>query len=122
MHFFLDLPEGESAAQIMGRVQQGQGDAGQYDRDSFVFGFNGVRTGNHMATVVTFEPTGRSNIQRFTGLFTNTGVGAGFGDLNGDGGLQASDILGPGVNAFEGVLTVRTPCSTPRPISTATAA
>lgn len=104
MHFFLDLPEAMTDAQIMQMVQNGQGDAAGYDRDSFISGFFGVRTGNHVATVVTFEPTGRSNIQRFAGLYTDTGVGAGFGDMNGNGFLTAADIMGANNSSFEQVL------------------
>jgi alpha-amylase len=104
MHFFLDLPAGVTNAQILQMVQQGQGDAAYYDRGSFVNGYTGVRTGNHVATVVTIEPTGRTNIQRFSGLFTNTGVGAGFGDLNGNNLFQAVDIQGVGNGSFEDLL------------------
>ncbi|WP_210420957.1 dockerin type I domain-containing protein [Lacipirellula limnantheis] len=104
MHFFLDLPANMSNAQIMQMVQNGQGDAADYDRDSFISGYFGVRTGNHVATVVTFEPTGRSNIQRFAGMFTETGVGAGFGDMNGNGVYAASDMLGASNGSFEQVL------------------
>ncbi|MBA4107376.1 MAG: hypothetical protein C0485_16690 [Pirellula sp.] len=104
MHFFIDLPANTTNAQIMQMVQNGQGDAGDYDRDSFISGFFGVRTGNHVATVVTFEPTGRSNIQRFAGMFAETGVGAGFGDMNGNGAYAASDLLGTSNGSFEQVL------------------
>jgi alpha-amylase len=104
MHFFLDLPATMSDSQIMQMVNNGQGDAGDYDRDSFVAGYIGVRTGNHVATVVTIEPTGNTNIQRFPGLFAQTELGVGLGDLTSRGGLQTNDILGSGVNAFEGVL------------------
>jgi alpha-amylase len=104
MHFFLDLPAAVTDAQILQMVQNGQGDAGDYDRDSFIAGFFGVRTGNHVATVVTFEPTGRSNIQRFAGLFAETGVGKGFGDMNGNGVFAPSDLLGASNGSFEQVL------------------
>jgi hypothetical protein len=56
-----------------------------------------------VATIVTFEPTGNSNVQRIPGLFTDTGVGAGFGDLNGNGVYQAIDISGIS-SSFEAVL------------------
>lgn len=104
MHFFLDLPANLTDAQIMQMVNNGQGDAADYDRDSFVNGYFGVRTGNHVATVVTIEPTGNTNIQRFAGLFTQTGLGAGFGDLTGNGLLTASDILGSNNGSLEHVL------------------
>ncbi|RIK82205.1 MAG: hypothetical protein DCC67_07475 [Planctomycetota bacterium] len=103
MHFFLDLPAGLSDAQVLQMVGAGNA-AGRYDRDSFIRGFTGVRTGNHVATVVTYEPTGTVNVQRFPGLFAQTEHGVGLGDLTSRGGIQVNDILGAGANAFEGVL------------------
>ena len=47
--------------------ESGSNQAGYYDRDQFIRGFTGVNVGNHVATVVTFEPTGNYNIQRFPG-------------------------------------------------------
>jgi MYXO-CTERM domain-containing protein len=59
--------------------------------------------GNHVATVVTFEITGTSNVQRFSGLFTESPLGRGVGDLNHDGQFTAGDVGGvPG--AFEQIL------------------
>jgi len=104
MHILLDLPAGMTDAEIFQLTQQGVGNAGQYDADSFVFGFTGVTTGNHVVTVVSFEPTGNFNIQRFAGLFTNTGVGTGFGDLDADGAIQVADLSGLGNGSFEDVL------------------
>ncbi|MEO2045275.1 MAG: hypothetical protein ABGX16_01730 [Pirellulales bacterium] len=82
MHLFLDLPQGLSDAQVLALALDGQQDAGTYDVDSRIFGFTGVTTGNHVATVVTFEPTFDGihgiNVQRFPGMFTATGIGAGF--------------------------------------------
>jgi len=101
VHVFRDLPANLSDAQILAMVAPGNR-AGDYDRDAFVFGYTGVRTGNHVATVVTFEPTGNVNVQRFPGLFTDTNIGAGFGDLNGNGVWQSIDILGN--NGFENIL------------------
>jgi len=103
MHFFLDLPANMTDAQIISMVGTGNS-AGGYDRDSFIRGYTGVRTGNHVATVVTFELTGNVNVQRFPGLFTQTEFGVGLGDLTSRNGLQTNDVLGTGVNAFEGVL------------------
>jgi alpha-amylase len=104
MHMYLDLPANMTDAQVFALTQMGQNDAGTYDRDSFVFGFNSVSTGNHVATVVTFEPTGNYNIQRFAGLFTDTNIGAGFGDLNNSGTFTTTDILGIGNNSAEDIL------------------
>jgi alpha-amylase len=47
-------------------------------------------------------------VQRTPGLFTNTNVGAGFGDMNANGIIQAGDILGtPGTNTVEDILYSR---------------
>ena len=82
-------------------------DAGEYDVDSWIYGFTNVTTGNHVATVVTFESTfdgvNGINVQRFPGLFTATGLGAGFGDLNANGVLQVVDIQGKTNGSFETV-------------------
>ena len=63
MHFLLDLPASLTDEQILAQVNSGNR-AGYYDRDQFIRGF-GVNFGNHVATVVTYEPTGNYNIQRF---------------------------------------------------------
>ena len=108
MHIFLDLPAGLSDAQVISLALGGQQDAGQYDVDSWIYGFFGVTTGNHVATVVTFEPTfdgtNGINVQRFAGLFTDTGVGAGFGDMDADNLFETSDIEGLANDSFEDVL------------------
>jgi glycosidase len=97
MHMFLDLPEGLTDIQILQMATNGQNTAGRYDADSFVYGFSNVGTGNHVATVVTFEPTFDGThgytIRRDVGMFTATGVGLGFGDLNYNGQIRTSDIL-----------------------------
>ncbi len=108
MHIFLDLPEGLTDAQVISMALGGQQDAGQYDVDSWIYGFFGVTTGNHVATVVTFEPTFDGthgiNVQRFPGLFTGTGVGAGFGDLDADNFYEVADVEGLSNGSFEDVL------------------
>ena len=81
----------------------GGSQAGYYDRDEFVKGY-GVNYGNHVVTVVTYEPTGNYNIQRFPGLFTATnGRGAGFGDMNFSGSYVVGDIR-TNVGSVEDVL------------------
>lgn len=108
MHLFLDLPEGMTDAQVLALALSGQNDAGEYDRDKWIFGFTGVTTGNHVATVVTFEQTfdgtNGFNVQRFPGFFTDTGIGVGFGDLDADNSLEVADLLGTSNNSFEDVL------------------
>lgn len=102
MHVFLDLPANVSDAEVLQMALGDQNDAGEYDRDKWVHGFFGVTSGAHVATVVTFEPTGNANVQRFAGLVTQTGLGAGFGDLDHDNQVAPSDLSGPG--GFEEVL------------------
>ena len=59
-------------------------------------------SGNHIVTLVTIEPTGNTNVQRFTGVYTDTNTGLGFGDVSGDGFIRANDLTG--VGSFQQVL------------------
>jgi hypothetical protein len=68
------------------------------DRDLWTKDASNLTHGNHVATVVTYEMTGRSNVQRFPGLFTATTLGAGLGDLNFNGVYAPDDV-----NAFSTV-------------------
>jgi alpha-amylase len=108
MHLFLDLPASLTDAQVLQMAINGQNDAASYDIDSYVYGFNNVATGNHVATVVTFEPTYDGthgySVRRFPGLFTQTGVGAGFGDMNSNGAVTSTDLAGMSNGSFEAVL------------------
>jgi len=110
MHVFLDLPANMTNAQILAEMnnassQYNHQQAGYYDRDAFVTGFtqtkyffpgqqtyNGLTRGNHVVTVVTYEPTGNYNIQRFAGQFTPTTIGLGYGDMNFGGSYIVGDI------------------------------
>ncbi|MFP6670463.1 MAG: Ig-like domain-containing protein, partial [Pirellulaceae bacterium] len=92
VHVFLNLPAGTSDGQIMDMVNDGQGETAEYDRDLFKYGYFNVPHGNNVATIVSFEPTGNSQIQRVPGLFTSTIVGAGLGDLNHDGQYNETDV------------------------------
>jgi alpha-amylase len=91
MHVLLDLPAGLSQSQILAQLG-GSSQASYYDRDQFVHAFTNLPTGSHVATVVTYEPTGNFNIQRFTGLYTATNIGAGFGDMDSSGTYTVGDI------------------------------
>ena len=108
MHMFLDLPAGLTDAQVLQMATNGQNSAGRADTDVFAYGFTNVGTGNHTATVVTFEPSFDGvhgfTIQRVVGMYTATGVGAGFGDLNYNGQIRTSDLVGLGNGSFEDVL------------------
>jgi alpha-amylase len=106
MHFFRDLPSTTSNSTILGMVGSNS-QATSYDRDSFLKSYNGVAYGNHVITVVTYEPTGNYNIQRFPGQFTQTTLGLGFGDMNSSNSYSTSDIRCSGVcsnNSVEDVL------------------
>jgi hypothetical protein len=85
-------------------VQGGTNEATQYDRDSWQHGMLNVSSGNHTATVVTIEPTGTTGIERIVGLFADTRIGAGLGDLNFNRALDVNDILGGSNGSFEEVL------------------
>jgi Dockerin type I domain len=91
VHVLFDLPAGLTEEQILERISDGNR-ATQTDRDLFARDARNLTHGNHVATVVSYEMTGRYNIQRFPGLFTSTIYGAGFGDLNFDGRVNAVDI------------------------------
>jgi glycosidase len=106
MYVFLDLPATVTNAQVLQMALSGQNAAGVYDRAQWSRGFVSVTTGNHVATVVTLEPTYDGthgfNVQRFSNLFTQTSIGAGIGDLNANGQMEVADISGSG--GFEQVL------------------
>jgi glycosidase len=93
MHVFLNLPANLTNAQIMALLGDGNR-ASQIDRDIFKYGFGGMAKGNNALTVVTFEVTGNSNIQRLTGINPASGFGVGVGDLNHDGQVDENDMGG----------------------------
>ena len=105
MHYFLDLPATTSNSTILSMVGAGS-QATYYDHD-FLRTYSGVTSGNHVVTVVTYEPTGNFNIQRFPGLLTQTSIGLGFGDMNSSGAYTTTDIRCSGAcsnNSVEDVL------------------
>ena len=102
VHVFLDLPGNLTGVQILAMVNSSN-QAGATDRDLFKFGFFGLKNGNHAVTIVTYRPTGTYNIQRIGGLATQTLNGAGLGDINFDGVVNAADIANV-PNAFEAIL------------------
>jgi hypothetical protein len=91
VHIFFDLPAGLTDSQILGMIGGGSR-ALQTDRDLFTKDVFGLTSGNHVATVVSFRPTGSYNIQRFSGVFTSTIYGAGLGDLDFDGQITTNDM------------------------------
>jgi exo-beta-1,3-glucanase (GH17 family) len=91
VHVFFDLPAGLSDADVLamvGTVSQ----TTQTDRDLFTKDATGLTHGNHVATLVTYEISGRAHVQRVPGLFTSTVFGAGLGDLDFDGSYTPDDI------------------------------
>ncbi len=95
VHYFFDEGAATTDAQLIARAQQGEGATGDYDRHQWVAGINNVITGNHVVTIVSFEPTGNVNVQRIAGVSTVTNLGIGDGDLSGDGFLLPNDLAGP---------------------------
>jgi len=96
VHVFMDLPAAVSDAQVLAMVGPNS-QTTQIDRDLFQASVNGLASGNHVATVVSYKIDGTYNIQRFTAsqapaLFTSTGIGAGLGDLDLDGRYSAADV------------------------------
>jgi hypothetical protein len=91
VHVFFDLPAGLTDAQVLSMVNN-TNRANQIDRNLFTYDLHGLTSGNHVATVVTFEISGNSDVQRFPGLYTSTIFGAGLGDLDFNGRIDASDV------------------------------
>ena len=103
IHTYLDLPAATTDAQILNMVNQGQGAAGQIDTNLWAYGYNGLQSGNHAVTIVSYRPTGTYNIQRIPGQYFSTAIGAGLGDLNHDGHVDSADLANV-AGAFEQVL------------------
>jgi alpha-amylase len=90
VHVFLDLPASMTDAEILALTDSAN-QARRIDRDQFIYGFTSLSHGNHVATIVTYEQTGNVNVQRIPGLFTSTIIGAGLGDVDFDGDIDADD-------------------------------
>jgi hypothetical protein len=99
MHFLLDLPATLTDAQVIAEYnnpsspyRKAQSD--YYDRDKRIAGFGNINYGNHVATVITYEPTGNYSVRRFPGLLTETiNRGAGFGDMNFSNAYAVGEIV-----------------------------
>lgn len=90
VHVFMDLPASLTDAEVIAFTNQ-TNQARAIDRDQFIYGFTGLSHGNHVATIVTYEQTGNVGVQRVPGLFTSTIIGAGLGDVDFDGDIDAAD-------------------------------
>ena len=95
VHVFRNLGAALTDQQILDRVS-GSNAASNFDGGVFGTAYGDVKNGNTAFTVVTFERTGSFSIQRFTGVTIDNGLGAGFGDSNGDGVIAPNDVS----NAF----------------------
>jgi hypothetical protein len=102
VHIFFDLPAALTEQQILAMVG-GNSQADRMDRDLFKKGKAALVRGNHVATVVTYEMTGTNNVQRFAGLFADSPLGKGVGDLNHDGQYAPTDVANA-AGAFEQIL------------------
>ncbi len=92
VHVFLNLPVTRTDAEILSMAQSGQGVTEQVDVGLFKRYNGNTPEGNNVFTVVTFEPTGNSSIQRFVGQAVTDGRGAGLGDVNFNGVIGPDDI------------------------------
>ena len=96
VHVLLDLPAADSNSQILSMLSDSN-HTSQIDRDLFSKQFTGLTSGNHVATIVSFEMDGNFNIQRIPengdgDLGISTIFGAGLGDVNFDGHYSPADI------------------------------
>ena len=91
VHVFLNLAPNLSPDAIRD-LADGNNRAGYWDQDTFKYGFFGLTHGNHVLTVLTFEPTGNWNVQRFAGNFVVSEFGAGLGDVNFDQQYEGNDL------------------------------
>jgi len=105
VHVLMNLPATVSDSEIHDMVASGQGATDKLAKATGVFktGLFGIPNGNNVFTLVTFEQTGTSNIQRITGVRPGSVRGGGFGDLNFDGSINSFDIANTD-GAFEQVL------------------
>ncbi|QDU34914.1 cytoplasmic alpha-amylase [Poriferisphaera corsica] len=94
MHIFMDIGANMTDSEILAMLD-GNSQTNGTDRDQWEKSFNSVSKGNHAFTLVTFEQTGNYNIQRFSGFFTDSYIGAGLGDLDLDKSYDVDDV-----NAF----------------------
>jgi hypothetical protein len=91
VHVLWDLPANMTDAQILAQLSNNN-QANQIDRNLFTADAYGLTSGNHVATVVTYDVSGDYSMQRIPGLYTSTIYGAGLGDLNFDGKYDSTDV------------------------------
>jgi alpha-amylase len=91
VHVLLDQPANLTESQLLALIGSNS-QSNQTDTYTWTKDFNGLTSGNHVMTVITFKPDGNSNVQRFAGKFTSTIFGAGLGDINHDGSYTVADV------------------------------
>jgi glycosidase len=91
IHVLFDLPAGLTNAQVLSLIS-GANQATQIDRNLWTMNATGVTSGNHVATIVSYQIDGSADVQRFPGLFTSTILSAGLGDVNFDGQYTSADM------------------------------
>ncbi len=94
VHLFTNLPAAMTDEEILSLASAGQGRADRVDTNLFKGFAAGLPSGNNVFTAVSFEITGTSNVQRFTGQRIADGRGLGEGDLDFDGILTPADLAG----------------------------
>ena len=105
IHILFNLGDALSDDVVMNLVNTNN-QAFQRDIETFRRAFVAVPAGNSAITVVTFEETGTSNIQRFTGVDTGSTRGLGFGDVNFNDEFNELDLTDGPIN-FETFLYSR---------------
>ncbi|MEM7624254.1 MAG: hypothetical protein AAF333_01360 [Planctomycetota bacterium] len=105
VHILFNLGDALSDEVVMNLVNDNN-QAFQRDVETFRRAFVAVPAGNSAVTVVTFEETGTSNIQRFTGVDTGSTRGLGFGDVNFNNEFNEIDLTEGPIN-FETFLYSR---------------
>ena len=91
IHVLFDLGSALTNTQILSMISSSN-QATQTDTNQWTMEAQGLTSGNHVATVVTYKPDGTYNIQRFAGLYTSTIYGQGLGDLNFNGLYNVADV------------------------------
>ena len=91
VHVFLNLAPNLTPDQVR-NLADGNNRAGYWDGGQFKYAFFGLTHGNHVITVLTFEPTGNWNVQRFAGRYVDSPFGAGLGDANFDEKYEGDDL------------------------------
>src|SRR5205814_944411 len=91
IHVFFELPASLTDAQVLAMVGANS-QSNRIDRDLWTKDANNLTSGNHVATVVSYEMTGNNNVQRFPGFIVAGPNGAGFGDLNFNNTYAPDDV------------------------------